>query len=303
MGLLDGKTLLVTGAGHGIGRECALIAASAGAKVMVNDVGSTMAGEGGSPAPAQAVVDEIVAGGGVALASGGSVADMVAVNRMVEEAGDVLGGLHGVIHAAGIVRRSPIETMSEGDWDAVIDVHLKGAFNVARASLDRFLRQGDGAYVFFTSTAALVGDPNLASYAAAKMGVVGLSRIIAMENAEKGVRSNVVAPFAWTRMVSSIPVENEAQRTALEKTKLKMRADQVAKLCVALCDRRARATGQIFGGRGNEIMVFSQPRPVRSVTTPGGWSVEQIVDEALPAVRAGYTDLGASASVFDYRIL
>ncbi len=299
--LLEDKVVIVTGAGNGIGRECALAAARHGAQVLVNDIGSTMSGDGASAVPAQAVVDQICAEGGRAACNSGSVADPAAVGRMVEQARDVFGGVHAVIHSAGIVRRSPVADMEEEDWDRVLDVHLKGAFNLVRATLRSFKDQNAGAYVFFSSTAGLIGALNLASYAAAKMGVAGLSKVVAMETAGTGITSNVVAPFAWTRMISSIPVKDEATFKAIEDLKTSMRADQVAQLCVALCAPAARATGQIFAARGNELMVFSQPRPTRSIACLEGWTPESIVAQALPALKPGYCDLGDSASVFRYR--
>jgi len=300
MGLLDGKTVLITGAGNGIGRECALAAATEGASILVNDIGGSMAGEGASEGPAHAVVQEIRACGGKAAANAESVADPEAVSRMVEQARDIFGGLHAIIHSAGIVRRSAVEEMPVDDWHNVMDVHLTGAFNLARVSLSLFRQQNEGTFVFFTSTAGLMGQLHLASYAAAKMGVVGLSRVIAMEMADTAVRSNVVAPFAWTRMVSSIPVGDEAMARAMEKAKTLMRADQVARLCVALCAPGVMATGQIFGARGNELMVFSQPRPTRSIAAIDGWTAEAIINQALRALKPGFTDIGSSTSIFNY---
>jgi NAD(P)-dependent dehydrogenase (short-subunit alcohol dehydrogenase family) len=299
--LLEDKVVIVTGAGNGIGRECALAAARHGAQVLVNDIGSSLSGDGASADPAHAVVEEICAEGGRAACNYESVADHAAVGRMIEQARDVFGGVHAVIHSAGIVRRSPIDAMEENDWDGVLEVHLKGAFNLVRATLGLFKDQSAGAYVFFSSTAGLIGEVNLASYAAAKMGVAGLSKVVAMETAELGITSNVVAPFAWTRMMSSIPIRDAAQAKAIENYKTSMRADQVAQLCVALCAPAARATGQIFGARGNELMVFSQLRPTRSIACLEGWTPESIVAQALPALKPGYCDLGNSASVFRYR--
>ncbi|MFN9014559.1 MAG: SDR family NAD(P)-dependent oxidoreductase, partial [Hyphomonadaceae bacterium] len=211
MGVLDGKVILITGGGNGIGRECALQAAAAGAKIVVNDLGgSVTGGDEGSVGPAQAVADEIKAAGGQAVANSDSVTDFAAVKGMIEQAKDEFGGLHAIINPAGILRDGMFHKMSEPDWDAVIDVHLRGAYNVTRASVELFREQQDGAYVLFTSTSGIIGNIGQANYAAAKMGVAGLSRIIAMEGALKNVRSNVIAPFAWTRMIATIPVKDEA---------------------------------------------------------------------------------------------
>ena len=299
MGLLEGKSILITGAGNGIGRECALQAASEGAKVLVNDLGSEGDGRGGSSQPAAEVVEAIRKAGGEAVANYGSVADMAAVRQMVEQCHDELGGLHAVMNPAGFLRDGMFHKMSDEDFSAVLDVHLRGAFNVARATIEAFRDQEDGNYLFFTSTSGLIGNLGQANYAAAKMGVVGLSRILAMEGARKNVRSNAIAPFAWTRLVGSIPVTDEASRLRVEKIKTGMRADQVAKFCVALCADRARhVSGQIFTVRGNEIFLMSQPRPIRSIARGDGWTAESIVEQALPALENWFEDLGPSASAF-----
>jgi len=220
---------------------------------------------------------------------------------MVEQAMETYGGLHAVINPAGILRDGMFHKMEDKDWDAVIEVHLRGAYNVTRATIEHFRNQGDGAYVLFTSTSGLIGNIGQANYAAAKLGVMGLSRIIAMEGAAKNVRSNIIAPFAWTRMIASIPVKDEAGAQRVERIKNSMRADQVAQLAVALSADAAKETsGQIFAVRGNEVVLFNQPRPVRSVARIEGWTPQTLIDQALPSMKASYTDVGASASVFPY---
>jgi NAD(P)-dependent dehydrogenase (short-subunit alcohol dehydrogenase family) len=302
MGVLDGKVVLVTGGGNGIGRECALAAAKAGAKVLVNDLGGSVAGgDEGSAGPAEAVAAEIRAMGGEAASNSESVTDMTAVKGMVTQAMDTFGGLHAVINPAGILRDGMFHKMSDQDWDSVIDVHLRGAYNVTRATVEHFRGQEDGAYVLFTSTSGIIGNIGQANYAAAKMGVAGLSRIIAMEGAIKKVRSNVIAPFAWTRMIATIPVKDEAGAKRVERIKNRMRADQVADFSVALCAPAAsHVTGQIFSVRGNEIVLFSQPRPVRSVSRVDGWTPESIIEHGLPAMAGGFHGLEATAGVFTW---
>jgi NAD(P)-dependent dehydrogenase (short-subunit alcohol dehydrogenase family) len=302
MGVLDGKVILVTGGGNGIGRECALLAAREGAKVLVNDLGGSVTGaDEGSEGPAAAVAAEIKAAGGEAVSNSESVTSMAAVKGMVEQAMDAFGALHAVINPAGILRDGMFHKLADEDWDAVIEVHLRGAYNVTRATVEHFRGQGEGAYVLFTSTSGLIGNIGQANYAAAKLGVMGLSRIIAMEGAAKGVRSNIIAPFAWTRMIATIPVKDEASALRVERMRTKMRADQVANLAVALCSDKAKDTsGQIFGVRGEEVVLFSQPRPVRSVARIEGWTPETLLAQALPSMQASYTDLGATASVFPY---
>ncbi len=302
MGILDGKVILITGGGNGIGRECALQAAAAGAKVIVNDLGGGVSGgDEGSVGPAQSVVDEIKGSGGEAIANSQSVADMAAVKGMIDQARDVFGGLHAIINPAGILRDGMFHKMEDADWDAVIHVHLRGAYNVARASIELFREQQDGAYVLFTSTSGLIGNIGQANYAAAKMGVAGLSRIIAMEGALKNVRSNVIAPFAWTRMIATIPVKDEASAQRVERIRTRMRADQVANFAISLCSTQAaHVSGQIFGVRGNEVVVFDQPRPARSVSRIDGWTPETMIEHGLPALAGGFTGPEATAGVFTW---
>ena len=273
MGLLEGKVVLVTGAAGGIGRECALIAAQQGAKVVVNDLGgSVKGGDEGNASAAQKTVDEIKAAGGEAVANSDSVSLKSGAENMITQALDTFGGLHSIISPAGILRDGMFHKMPDEDWDAVLEVHLKGSYNITRAAINHFREQQDGNFVLFTSTSGLIGNIGQANYAAAKMGIAGLSRIIAMEGAAKNVRSNIIAPFAWTRMIATIPVKDEASAKRVE----------------------------IFAVRGNEIVLFSQPRPVKSVARIDGWTPETILSHAFPAMAGGYTDLGNTGSVFTW---
>jgi len=302
MAALDGRVVLVTGAGNGIGRACALLAASEGARVVVNDIGASVRGQDESAeAAAETVVAEIRREGGEAVANVESVADLSAAEGMIRQAVDHFGRIDAVINPAGILRDGMFHKMDAADWDAVISVHLRGAFNVSRAAVGLFRDQGGGAFVHFTSTTGLIGNIGQANYGAAKLGVVGLSRILAMEGAAKAVRSNVIAPFAWTRMIATIPITDEASAQRVERMRTGMRADQVAPLAVALAANQADGpNGQIFGVRGNEVILFSQPRPTASVTRGEGWTAESLLTHGLRALEAKYTDLGPSASVFPY---
>jgi len=302
MGVLEGKVVLVTGAAGGIGKECALLAAREGAKVVVNDLGGSVGGgDEGDAGPAQQTANEINAAGGEAVANSDSVSSMAAVRGMVEQAKDTFGGLHAIINPAGILRDKMFHKMDDEDWDKVIEVHLRGAYNVSRASVELFRDQQEGSYVHFTSTSGLIGNIGQANYAAAKLGVMGLSRILAMEGAIKNVRSNIIAPFAWTRMIATIPVKDEASALRVDRMKNAMRADQVAQLAVALASPEASAvSGQIFAVRGNEVILFDQPRPVRNMANLEGWTPRSLLDVALPAMKNSFFDAGASASVFPY---
>jgi NAD(P)-dependent dehydrogenase (short-subunit alcohol dehydrogenase family) len=287
MGVLNGKVVLVTGGGNGIGRECALIAAREGAKVVVNDLGSSLSGaDEGSAGPAETVAREIIAAGGEAVSNSESVTSYASVQGMVQQALDTFGGLHAVINPAGILRDGMFHKMSEADWDAVIAVHMRGTFNVCRATIEHFREQQDGAYVLFTSTSGLLGNIGQANYGAAKMGIAGLSRIIGMEGASKNVRSNVIAPVAWTRMTQSVPVKDEAAAERRAKMAETIRADQPAILSVALCaDDAKHVSGQIFGARGDDIQLYSQPRPIMNLNKEEGWSPTSIIAECFPQMQ------------------
>lgn len=302
MGMLDGKVVLVTGGGNGIGKECALLAAREGAKVVVNDLGGGLAGDDtGDAGPAEQVAEAIRAAGGEAVSNSDSVAELGAVEGMIEQAKDEFGGLHAIMNPAGILRDGMFHKMSEDDWKAVIDVHLNGSFNVTRAAVEHFRDQEDGSFVLFTSTSGLIGNIGQANYAAAKMGIVGLSRIVAMEGARKNVRSNVIAPFAWTRMIASIPVKDDEGAKRVKRMQEGMRADQVAQLAVALAaDAAKHVSGQIFSVRGNEVVLFDQPRPVKSLARLEGWTPETLCEHAFPAMEGSFFDLGATTSVFPY---
>ena len=302
MGKLDGKVVIVTGAGRGIGRECALLAAQEGAKVLVNDLGGSIeGGDEGDRSVAQQVAGEIEAAGGKAVANGGSVASLSDCQAMVEQAKDELGGLHGIISPAGILRDVMFHKMTEEDWDQVVEVHLKGSFNIARAAINHFRDQEDGSIVLFSSTSGLIGNIGQANYGAAKMGIAGLSHIIAMENARKNVRCNVITPSAWTRMIGTIPIKDEATRHRMDMMRQKMRPDQIAQPSVALlADEAKDVNGQIFSVRGNEIFLWNHPRPIRNMTRLEGWTPTTVLEHAMPIFRPVFTDLGTARDVFPY---
>jgi NAD(P)-dependent dehydrogenase (short-subunit alcohol dehydrogenase family) len=295
MGVLEGKVVLVTGGGNGIGRDCALIAAREGAKVVVNDLGGSLSGgDEGDAGAAEAVAREIRAAGGEAASNSDSVTSLAAVQGMVEQALDTFGGLHAVINPAGILRDVMFHKMSEADWDAVIAVHLRGSFNVCRAAIEHFRRQEDGAFVLFTSTSGLIGNVGQTNYAAAKLGIMGLSRVLAMEGASKNVRSNIIAPVAWTRMTQSVPIKDEAHAERRKRMAETVRPDQPATLAVALCADAARqVSGQIFGARGDDLLLYSQPRPIATLSQPAGWTPASILAEAFPQMSAQFYPVAA----------
>ena len=301
MGMLEGKVVAVTGAGRGIGREIALLCAAEGAAVVVNDPGVAQEGDGGDAGPADTTVADIIAAGGRAHANLASVSDPRGAASIVDDAVAKFGRIDAVVNNAGILRDGIWHKMSYEDWTAVIDVHLNGAFNVSKAATPYFREQGAGSFIHFTSTSGLIGNLGQANYSAAKLGIVGLSQSIALDMARAGVRSNCIAPFAWSRMTASIPAETDAQKQRVERLKT-MSADKIAPLVVFLAsDAAAEVTNQIFAVRKNEIVLFSKPRPVRSMTKTEGWSAQSIADELLPAFRSDFARGDeVSAHVFPY---
>jgi NAD(P)-dependent dehydrogenase (short-subunit alcohol dehydrogenase family) len=298
--LLEGKVALITGGGRGVGRGIAMACAQAGAKVVVNDLGAALDGTPGAEQPAHEVVARIRELGGEAIVDGGSVADWNAAHRMVEAAVDAFGRIDIVVNNAGILRDAMFHRMSEPEFDTVLDVHLKGSFNVSRAAAPHFKAQGSGVYVHMTSTSGLIGNFGQANYSAAKLGIVGLSKSIALDMQRFGVRSNAVAPFAWTRMIDSIPVETPEQKRRVDGLR-KLVPERVAPFVVGLCADAAKdVSGQIFGVRNNEIYLFSQPRPIRNAHAGEGWTPQSVVDIALPMLRAGFFALERSSDVFTW---
>ncbi|WP_439485901.1 SDR family NAD(P)-dependent oxidoreductase [Blastomonas fulva] len=299
--MLEGKVVAVTGGGRGVGREIALLCAAHGAAVVVNDPGVSGGGEGGDAAPAQQTVDDIIADGGRAYANLASVADPAGATTIIEDAVRQFGRIDAVVNNAGILRDTIWHKMSHEDWRAVIDVHLNGSFNVSKAATPYFRDQQSGSFIHFTSTSGLVGNIGQANYSAAKLGIVGLSQSIALDMARAGVRSNCIAPFAWSRMIASIPAETPEQKARVEKFK-SMSADKIAPLVVYLAsDASAQVTNQIFSVRKNEIVLFSKPRPVRSMTKAEGWTPETIANELIPAFQPSFARADeVSAHVFPY---
>jgi NAD(P)-dependent dehydrogenase (short-subunit alcohol dehydrogenase family) len=299
-GFVQDKVVIVTGSGGGIGRDFALALAKEGAKVVVNDVGTTIRGEGVDPSRAQAVVDEISAAGGTATANGDSVADWDAANRLVEHAIATFGRIDAVINNAGILRDRYFFNMSVEEWRAVIDVHLNGSFYVSRAAAPHFKKQESGSYIHIVSTSGLIGNFAQANYSAAKLGIVALSKSIAMDMARYHVRSNCISPFAWSRMVGSIPTDTEEQKARVERLQ-RMETAKIAPLAVYLAsDAGADVSGQIFAVRANEVFLMSQSRPMRSMHTAEGWTPRSLAERVIPALRPSFYALDRSQDVFDW---
>ena len=299
-GTMAGKVVIVTGAGGGIGREIAFLMAREGAKVVVNDIGASLSGEGRNEGPAQQVVDEIAAFGGEATADTNSVSERASAEAIVATAVERFGRIDCIVNNAGILRDRFFHKMSDDEWGSVLKVHLYGAFYMSRAAATHFKEQGSGSFVHMTSTSGLIGNLAQANYSAAKLGVVGLSKSIALDMATSNVRSNCVAPFAWSRMVSSIKIDSPEQAARVEKIK-QMTPDKIAPLVVYLAsDAAADVNAQVFTVRNNEITLMSQPRPLRSIHRGEGWNVQTIADHAMPALRSSFVPVDKSADVFSW---
>src|SRR5437588_9980911 len=281
MGMLDGKTALVTGAGRGIGRGIAIALAAAEAKVVVNDLGASLSGEGRENTPAQTVVDKIVKYGGTATANYGSVADFGQAAAMVQQAIDAWGRIDIVVHVAGILRDRMIFNMTEDEWDAVVNVHLKGMFNLVRAASVSMRGQKSGRIISMSSVSAL-GAPGQPNYAAAKAGIIGLTWSTANAMAKYGVTVNAIMPSGATRMIDSTPrgravFEQTGKWPSEQAVGTERDPDNVAPLVVYLAsDAAANVNGQVFHSYGFGYTLLEQPHAVRSIRTRQRWDPEEL---------------------------
>lgn len=298
--MVDGKVVVVTGAGRGIGAAIASLMAQHGARVVVNDIGVSLAGEGGDKGPADEVVAAIKSAGGQAVASTDSVAAFASAGKIIQCALDNFGRIDCVVNNAGILRDVIFHKMSEDDWDSVVNVMLKGAFNMCRHAADHYRKQESGSFVQMTSTSGLIGAMGQVNYGAAKMGMVGLSKNIAIDMQRFNVRSNCIAPTAWTRMTASIPPKDPAAAKRVEQRK-QVSPEHNAPLAVFLASDAAKdVTGQVFSTRKNEIFLMSQSRPLRGIHRSEGWTPETCAEHMLPALKSWFFPLDKTADVFPW---
>ena len=297
---LENKVAVVTGAGGGIGREMALALAAEGASIVVNDIGVSLTGDGGSNSPAEETCGLITQKGGQAIISNESVSTWDSAQLIIKKAIDTYGKIDIVINNAGILRDTIFHKMKPSDWEDVINVHLNGGFYVSRAAAPYFREQNSGAYVHMTSTSGLIGNFGQANYSAAKLGIVGLSKSISLDMSRYNVRSNCIAPFAWSRMTNSIPANTDAEKERVERLK-KMTPETNAPLAVFLASAAAKeVTGQIFSARLNELFIYNQNRPIKSIHSDKGWTPQEIAQRAYPAFKSSMTDNERSGDVFSW---
>lgn len=295
---MEAVASIVTGGGRGIGRAVALALGAAGHAVCVNDTGVALDGGGPGPGPAGEVAARIRASGGKALASATDARTSAGARSLVDAVEDWSGtGPAVLVHAAGTLRDGMVHKASDEDWAEVLGSHLAVAVELTRAMASGLRRRGYGRIVYLGGAAGLVGSAGQAAYAVAKAGLFGLTRAVALEMAGRDVGVNYVAPFAFTRMTESIPPVTDALRAYLHSAPA-ARPEDVAPLIAWLASpASAGVTGQVFGARGAQMALWSQPRPIVQLVEPSGWSAEAL-ERARPSIEAHLTPLESEFDLF-----
>jgi len=302
MGALDGRVVIITGAGRGIGREHALLFASQGAKVVVNDLGGDIDGTGEDRAPAQVVVDEIKGMGADAVANTDNVADWEGAQRLVNTAIETFGDLHGLVNNAGILRDRVLVNMTEAEWDAVMAVHLKGHFAPTRFAAAYWREQSkagnevNAAVVNTSSGAGLFGNFGQTNYAAAKAGIASFTMVAALELGRYGVRVNAIAPLARTRLTEATPGMSDAIAAPQDASKFdSWDPANVSPLVAYLVTADCPATGGVWHVGGNEVGVVEGWKIAELVNTDGRWTIEDLAKE-VPKMLEGRPQLASTGT-------
>ncbi len=280
MGVIDGRVAIITGGARGIGASISRLFAAEGASLVINDLGGSTDGTGSDEGPAKQLADEIVAAGGGAVADSGDIGDVATGERLVAAAVDQFGKLDIVVNVAGILRDRMIFNLPEADWDAVIRVHLKGHYSTVRpaSAYWREQRNPHGHYriINFTSNSGLEGSPGQPNYAAAKMGIVGLTYSLAQALARYGVTANAISPGAATRLTATIPAERQLASID-ESVRPEMSPDNIGPVALYLASERSDwLTGRVVSAMGFDVGLYENPQLIRQLSAPGPWQYERL---------------------------
>jgi NAD(P)-dependent dehydrogenase (short-subunit alcohol dehydrogenase family) len=281
MGVIEGRVAIITGGARGIGASISRLFASEGAALVINDLGGSPDGTGGDEGPAKQIADEIVAAGGTAVSDGGDIGDVATGERLVRTAIEQYGKLDIVVNVAGILRDRMIFNLAEQDWDEVIRVHLKGHYSTARpaAAYWREQRNPQGQYriINFTSISGLDGSPGQPNYAAAKMGIIGLTYSLAQSLARYGVTANAISPGAATRLTATVPADKRVSRAERSAAESAVSPDNIAPVALYLADERSGwLTGRVLSAQGFDVGLYANPQVVRQLSAPSPWDYDSL---------------------------
>jgi len=291
MGVIDGRVAIITGGGRGIGASISRLFAKEGAKVVINDLGGHTDGTGGDEGPARDIAEEIVAAGGAAVADGGDIGDVATGERLVDTAVKEFGRLDIVVNVAGILRDRMIFNLSENDWDEVIRVHLKGHYSTVRpaAAYWREQRNPQGHYrvINFTSVSGLDGSPGQPNYAAAKMGIVGLTYSLAQGLARYGVTANAIAPGASTRLTATVPQDKRVVREAAPSEEdLERSPDNIGPVALYMASEQSDwLTGRVVSSSGYEVGLYENPQVIRQISSTAPWEYDKLAAQLERSFR------------------
>jgi len=281
MGVIEGRVAIITGGARGIGASISRLFASEGAALVINDLGGSPDGTGSDEGPAKQIADEIVAAGGTAVSDGGDIGDVATGERLVRTAIEQYGKLDIVVNVAGILRDRMIFNLAEQDWDEVIRVHLKGHYSTARpaAAYWREQRNPQGQYriINFTSISGLDGSPGQPNYAAAKMGILGLTYSLAQSLARYGVTANAISPGAATRLTATVPADKRVSREGRSAAESAVSPDNIAPVALYLADERSGwLTGRVLSAQGFDVGLYANPQVVRQLSAPSPWDYDSL---------------------------